>query len=609
MVLEYFYRPTWKSHASRSVSDSSATPLDAPNVPYLWAQCLIEELVRNGVDTFFVAPGSRSTPLTVAAARHPDARVVLHVDERGTAFAALGHGRTTRRPAGWITTSGTAVANGQPAAVEASVDGVPMILLTADRPPELRDTGANQTIDQVKIFGDYVRWQADVPPPSDDVDPAYVLTTTDQAVHRARRPPGGPVHLNCGFRKPLEPVEDDSSVSVPAAVREWATGTAPFTQYPTPSPAPASPEIDALAGAIDGVERGLVVAGRLDTAAAVDATRRLAVRLGWPLLPDLTSHLRLGPADYAARVPYADLVLTAKTMWEEYAPEAVLQIGGRFTSKRLRHFLRDSAPSPWAVVRPDPRRVDPDHRVTHHVEAEVEPFVEALLSRMGAVPNPSTWRDAWRTAGERAGTVVAEHADGAYLTEPALATLLSRHVPADHALVAASSMPVRDLNRHASTDGPPVPVYANRGASGIDGTVATAAGIAEGRDGPVTLLIGDLALWHDLNSLALLREQPGVVVAVNNDGGGIFHFLPIREHDDFDPYFTTPHGRDFEDAAATFDLPYHRPETPADFRAAYEEACRSDESALIEVQTSRGANRRVHEALEEDVAAVVGRTP
>ncbi len=588
------------------MSDLSATPLDAPNVTYLWAQCLIEELVRNGIDTFFVAPGSRSTPLTVAAARHPDARVVLHVDERGTAFAALGHGRSTRRPAGWITTSGTAVANGQPAVVEASVDGVPMMLLTADRPPELRDTGANQTIDQVKLFGDYVRWHVDVPPPTTDVDPAYVLTTVDQAVHRAQRPPSGPVHLNCGFRKPLEPVETDASVTVPDAVRDWASTEAPYTQYPTPEAEPAAAEVEALAEAIEGVQHGLVVAGRLDTGAAVDATRRLSEHLGWPLLPDLTSHLRLGPTDQYHRVSHADLVLTAETMHEQTQPRAVIQVGGRFTSKRLRHFLRDSAPTPWAVVRPDPRRVDPDHRVTHHVEADVASFVASLRSRMEDSPASSSWWNAWRTADERATRIVEDHADEGRLTEPAVATLLSRRVPADHALVAASSMPVRDLNRHASTDGASVPVYANRGASGIDGTVATAAGIAEGRDGPVTLLIGDLALWHDLNSLALLRERPVVVVVVNNDGGGIFHFLPIQDHDDvFDPYFTTPQDRSFASAADTFDLAYYRPDSVEAFQDAYEQACAAPGPVLIEVQTDREANRRVHEELEQSVAAAV----
>ena len=587
------------------MSPPSPRPLDAPNVTYLWTQCLIEELVRNEVDTFFVAPGSRSTPLTVAAAQHPDARVVLHVDERGTAFAALGYGRATQRPAGWITTSGTAVANGQPAVVEASTDGVPMMLLTADRPPELRDTGANQTVDQVKIFGDYVRWHADVTPPTEKVDPAYVLTTTNQAVHQSRRPPAGPVHLNCGFRKPLEPVGGDASVSVPGAVREWATGEAPYTQYPTPVSEPASADVGALARAIEGVEEGIIVAGRLDTPGAVKATRRLAEHLGWPLLPDIASHLRLGAAE-SPRVAYADLVLTAEPVREKYQPQAVLQIGGRFTSKWLRHFLRDSAPDPWAVIRPDPRRVDPDHRITHHVEAGVAPFADALLSRMGSVPDASSWRERWLTANEQVAEIVEGHAQEASLTEPGVATLLSRDFPSDHALVAASSMPVRDLNRHASTQGLAVPAYANRGASGIDGTVATAAGISRGRNSPVTLLIGDLALWHDLNSLALLRNQPVVVVVVNNDGGGIFHFLPIQEHDDvFEPYFTTPQGRSFEAVADTFDLAYHRPETLQAFREDYETACEASGPALLEVQTERQANRRVHAELEQAVSDAI----
>jgi 2-succinyl-5-enolpyruvyl-6-hydroxy-3-cyclohexene-1-carboxylate synthase len=590
------------------VSDSSFAPLDAPNVTYLWAQLLIEELVRNGTDTFFAAPGSRSTPLTVAAARHPDAEVCLHVDERGNAFAALGWGRATGRPAGWITTSGTAVANGQPAVVEASVDGVPMMLLTADRPPELRDTGANQTIDQNKIFGDYIRWQADVPVPTTDIDPAYVLTTANQAVHQSRRVPAGPVHLNCAFRKPLEPVEAETALTVPDEVKRWAGEEAPFTTYPVPSVTPSSADVEALVRAMEGGQQGLVVAGRLDTPEAVEATRRLAVRLGWPLVPDLTSHLRLGDEDHTPRVAYGDLVLTSQAFREQHAPQAVLQVGGRFASKRLRHYLRDHAPDPWAVVRPTPSRVDPDHRVTHHVESHVAPFVEALLARMGAAsPEPSDWREAWRTATDRAAQVVTAHADDPPLTEPAVATLLSRHVPADHAIVAASSMPVRDLNRHAATDGPAVPVYANRGASGIDGTVATAAGVARGHDRPVTLLIGDLALWHDLNSLALLQDQPVVVVVVNNDGGGIFHFLPIREHDDvFEPYFTTPQGRSFASAAETFGLAYHRPDSPDAFRETYAQACATDGPVLIEVQTDRDDNRRVHEELEERVAAAVG---
>ncbi|MFP4227799.1 MAG: 2-succinyl-5-enolpyruvyl-6-hydroxy-3-cyclohexene-1-carboxylic-acid synthase [Salinivenus sp.] len=583
-----------------------SAPLDAPNVTYLWAQVLIEELVRNGVRTFFVAPGSRSTPLTVTAARHPEAEVTLHVDERGGAFAALGVGRATQRPAAWITTSGTAVANGLPAVVEASMDGVPLLLLTADRPPELRDTGANQAIDQVKLFGRYTRWHVDLPPPTDNIDPAYVLTTVNQAVHRAVRPPAGPVHLNCGFRKPLEPIEAESPTEVPVAVQDWAEADAPFTEYPTPTPHPSASAVEALSPQLNDERRGLVVAGRLQTDAEATAARRLATRLGWPLIPGLTSRLRLQANEMGSAVSYADLVLASASFRERYAPEVVVHLGGRFVSKRLRFFLRESAPEVYAVVRPAPSRLDPDHRVTHHVESGVVPFVEKLLGHTGAVPEASSWRSAWTDANERAAAVVKSHAATAdALTEPLVATVLTDECPPDHALVAASSMPVRDLDRHAST-GRGTVAYANRGASGIDGTVATAAGVADGRGGPVTLLIGDLALWHDLNSLALLEDRSVVVVVVNNDGGGIFHFLPIRDHDDvFDPYFTTPHGRSFASAAATFGLPYRQPDTPEAFRRAYREACGRSGSTVLEIQTDREANQTVHEQLEQAVASAV----
>lgn len=582
-----------------------ASPEGAPNVTYLWAQLLIEELVRNGVTTFFVAPGSRSTPLTVAAGRHPHADVVLHVDERGTAFAALGVGRATRRPAAWITTSGTAVANGQPAVVEASEDGVPMVLLTADRPPELQKTGANQTIDQEKIFGNYVRWTASMPPPNSEIDPTYVLTTVDQAVHQATRTPPGPVHLNCAFRKPLEPVETEATVRVPDQIVEWGSGTTAYTQYPASKSMTAPSNIDALADALQGEDRGLIVAGRLDTAAEAEAVRRLAGHLGWPLLPDLTSRLRLGPADPALRIAHADLLLTMDSFREAYPPNAVLQVGGRFNSKRIRHYLRDSAPSPWAVVRPDPGRVDPDHRVTHHFETHIEPFVGAVVARTERRATGSPWARAWTEADEAAREIVTRHADEPPLTEPAVATLVSRHLPSGHALVASSSMPVRDLNRHAvaASDGP---AFANRGASGIDGTVATASGVARGLDQPVTLLIGDLALWHDLNSLPLAQDPPLVVVVVNNNGGGIFHFLPIREYDEvFEPYFTTPQNRTFEEAAATFDLKYWRADTPETFVEAYSEASSGAVGTILEVQTDRQDNREHHRALERQVRAAL----
>ncbi|GIV62640.1 MAG: 2-succinyl-5-enolpyruvyl-6-hydroxy-3-cyclohexene-1-carboxylate synthase [Rhodothermaceae bacterium] len=575
---------------------------DAPNSNHLWASLLVEELVRCGVTAFFLAPGSRSTPLVTAVAAHADAVPLLHVDERGTAFAALGYARATRRPAAWVTTSGTAVANGMPAVVEAATDAVPLLLLTADRPPELRQTGANQTIDQPGLFGDYVRWRFDLPAPEPGLDPAMVLTTVDQAVYRAMRSPAGPVHLNLMFREPLAPDPSDGAPLERADhLRAWFERGTPYTTY---AAVRAAARAEALRPLIDGARRGLIVAGRLDTPSEGAAVQRLARHLGWPLLADVGSQARLGPGA-PTRIDTFDLLLGHAAWAQEHRPDGVLYLGRRATSKRLAAFLDATRPDVLAVIRPDPFRFDPSHRVTHRVETEVVPFVEALTAEP-APPSAPGWQDAWTAADRRLKAWLGTALSGTGLSEPAVARAVTRLIPPEQALVLASSMPVRDADTFATPEGAPVPVYTNRGASGIDGTVATAVGVARARGRPVTLLIGDLALLHDLNALMLLREVPVVVVVINNDGGGIFHFLPIARHERFfEPFFGTPHGLGFEHAARLFGLPYHRPDTLPAFEAVYQAACAAGRSALIEVVTDRHANVALHRRLLDEARAVV----
>jgi 2-succinyl-5-enolpyruvyl-6-hydroxy-3-cyclohexene-1-carboxylate synthase len=575
---------------------------DTPRANRLWAYLIVEELLRCGVGFFCVAPGSRSTPLVAALAASEKARSLIHFDERGTAFAALGYARATGRPAAWITTSGTAVANGLPAVVEAATDGVPMVLLTADRPPELRQTGANQTIDQPDIFGDYVRWRFDLPAPDPDIDPAMVLTTVDQAAYRASRTPQGPVHLNLMFREPfLSGPEDEDIPSGPAS---WVQGDEPYTRYAATKPAVDEMEIYRLWETLRPVKHGLVVAGRLASRKQGEAVLRLAGTLGWPLLPDLGSQVRLGSEGIAA---HYDALVAGDSFAGSHVPEAVVHVGGRALSKRLEQFLASSRPDPYVVVRENPFRLDPAHRVTHSVEANVLDFCTALVWAATEAPpamNP-LWTAGWLEASEE----VARHLEGIFSgepNEPLVARLLSRNVPPDHGLVVASSMPVRDLDTYATTDGAPVPVAANRGASGIDGTVATAAGFARGLGRPVTLLIGDLALLHDLNSLAMLRDVHVIVVVLNNDGGGIFSFLPIARHEEFfEPYFGTPQGVGFEPAAKMFGLAYEHPGTMEEFVEAYGSACARGSSSLIEVKTDRKENVTLHRRLLEEVAALV----
>lgn len=574
-----------------------------PQANRLWASLVIEELVRSGVDFFCLAPGSRSTPLVAALAENPNAKSLVHFDERGTAFAALGYARATGRPAAWLTTSGTAVANGLSAVVEASTDGVSMLLLTADRPPELRRTGANQTIDQPDIFGDYVRWSFDLPAPDPETDPATVLTTVDQAVYRATRAPKGPVHLNLMFREPFlpEPGAETADLSAP---ERWRESGEPYTRYAPARPAVGEEQVDALWSELRAVERGLVVAGRLESRVQGEAVSRLAEVLDWPLLPDVGSQVRLG-ADSAHHAPYYDALLAGERFAEAHAPEAVLHFGGRAVSKRLEQFLARAHPNPYAAVRENPFRLDPTHRVTHSIEAGVEDFCAALAHAAGRRPSAGAadWTASWREASEKVGLRLEHRLSGEKdLNEPLAGRLVSQNIPGDHGLAVASSMPVRDLDTFAAADGAPVPVAANRGASGIDGTVATAVGYARGSGKPVTLLIGDLALMHDLNSLAMLHGLPVTVVVLNNDGGGIFNLLPVARQEFFEPYFGTPHGLTFEDAAAMFGLGYERPASAQEFLKAYSAACTRNSPALIEVSTDRKANAALHEELLENAA-------
>ena len=586
----------------------------APNVNHLWAALLVEELVRQGTTFFVVCPGSRSTPLAVAVADNPKAEALVHWDERAAGFVALGWGRATGRPAAVVTTSGTAVANLLPAAVEARQSGVPLLLLTADRPPELRDTGANQAIRQPGLFSTVARWEYDLGTPSPDVDPATVLTTAAEAA--ARTCDGGPVHLNLPFREPLAAVPDGTNpATLLRGLATWAEGEDPYTRRVAPV---MHPEVGDLAHAIHGVERGVVVLGPLEPgdAETPTAAAEIADRLGWPLLPDLLSGARLGRVTEAAATAY-DLALASPVL-RGVPAKAVLQFGGRPTSKRLARWIADAHPGLYLHVHAHAERIDPDHRVTHRMVAPVGTVAraldEALASRDARRPSrpDDGWRTRWRVASSTASRAAATALSESGVSEPEIARSLVRMLPKGAGLVAAASMPVRDLDTYAEAGGPSVAVVANRGASGIDGTVATAAGFARGRGLPTGLLIGDLALLHDLTSLALLRDGPPVIVVViNNDGGGIFHRLPVASgdgrlaDDTFERFFGAPHGLAFEHAATQFGLAYHVPDSVGTLEAALDRSLSSGSSALLEVRTDRREQAALRARIEAACAEAV----
>jgi 2-succinyl-5-enolpyruvyl-6-hydroxy-3-cyclohexene-1-carboxylate synthase len=576
---------------------------DAPNIQSLWGDLIIEELVRNGVDRFVVCPGSRSTPLVQAIVRNPRAQATLWIDERGGAFHALGMSRADGWPQAVVTTSGTAVANLLPAVVEASLDGVPLVLLTADRPHELREVGANQSIKQMGIFSDHVRWAFDLPAPDTQMPARALLTTIDDAVHHAVDGHAGPVQLNCPFREPLAPTVEPWDTAWLDPIRAWIDDDEAMLEVPVGDLIEGL-YAEGLAERLREAERGVIVCGTLPQEADRLGVGLLADALGWPVWTDIRSQMRLG-ARLPQRHVHLDRILAAKGA---PVPDVVLQFGGRLTSKRMQAVLDRGAAATYILVDPEPSRLDPGHTVTHRVVSDIDAFsgvLEAFLTE-APVTAPALDVRAADSSLEAATRVAVEAGDS--LSEPWVARWLSQHMDTDHVLFVSNSMPIRDMQTYAAADGGERTVYTNRGASGIDGIVATAAGCAQGEPSPCTLLIGDVALLHDVNALAMLAalEQPLTIVVLNNGGGGIFSFLPIAEHEDvLRPFIETPHTMRFDGVCASFGVPYVRVDARDTFSVAYSAAIASGTSSVIEVGSDIGGNHAHHERIEASINAAL----
>jgi len=580
----------------------------APNINYAWTSLMIDELIRNGIDYFCLSPGSRSSPLANAVANNKKASSFVHFDERGAAFHALGHCSATKKPVVVISTSGTAGANFLPAVIEASKKKLPLIILTADRPPELRKTGADQTIDQVGIFGEYVRWQFDMPCPTTEINPEMVLTTVDQAVHRSKGSPQGPVHINCMFREPLAPVKGQK---IPAEyfknIKFWESSTLPYTRYSKPMPAldlDTKKEIKRVASEI---RKGLIVVGKLASSREINLALELGQKCGWPIFPDITSGLRLG-SKHPNVISYFDQLLLSRRFQQAYVPDGIIHLGGRITSKRWHQYLQELTPRQYVMVNSHPLRNDPLHNVTLRAEMPVNLFCEAFLIGRKAqrvLPAVRKLKSANELLSKELDLILNPLKQ---LNEIAVARIVSRTIPSEHGIFLASSMPIRDIDMYAVNDGESVPVGSNRGASGIDGTIASAIGFAQGTKRPTTLLIGDIAFLHDLNSLAMLQstKMPLIVVVLNNNGGGIFSFLPIANFNNtFEKFHGTPHNLKFQDAAKMFGLQYAHPRTVAEFTSEYKKALKDKVSSVIEINSNRTDNYELHCRIQKKLAAVI----
>lgn len=545
----------------------------ASQINALWAHLLLEELCRLGVRHLCIAPGSRSAPLTLAAAEQPGLQCHTHFDERGLGFFALGLAQGLNAPVALLTTSGTAVANLYPAVVEARQSGMPLWILSADRPLELIDVGANQAIPQTGIFAHYPIYQQDLPAPSLALSPRFLLASLDEAARQQALTPG-PVHLNCRFPEPLYPqaaIPDWQDYLAPLG--SWLDDAAPWQRTARPQPDLSAPDWPAFCR-----EPGLIVAGRLTDPGEAESIRALARTLGWPLLADIQSQLRFAPE----ALPLYDLALHHAGIQAALGQAKVLlQLGGRLVSKRLSQFIaRQPWQQAWLIDRHG-ARLDENGPFRVRQQAPVGAWCQARLSQ---TPAQAPWLDLTEPL-TRLGQGLDAHLPT--LSEAALCRRLPRVLRGQ--LLLGNSLPIRLLNSLAGTgagtgDGPSR-VLSNRGASGIDGLIATAAGWAHSHPHePTTLLLGDTSALHDLNSLALLRDLPGpfVLLLINNDGGSIFHLLPVPEAAKA-PFYRLPHGLDFAQAAGQFGLCYQAPDNLDAALAAYRQALDGGQH-LIEIK-------------------------
>lgn len=578
------------------------------NMNHLWAGLLIEELVRCGVSFFCISPGSRSAPLTLAVAEHPTVEKVWHYDERSAAFYALGYAKAIGKPAALVCTSGSAVANYWPAVVEASVSRIPLILLTADRPPELLDTGANQAIDQINIFGRYVRWFYSLPCPDFSIQPQMVLTTAGQAVYRALNAPAGPVHINCMFREPLAPEpQPDGLEAYLEPLRTWRTSNDPYTTWHVPRRTLTTVQQRRILMAVTAAQRGALVIGRLTSKQEAYAVHALATALKWPVFPDVTSGLRMG-TEHPLFVHYYDILLLSEAFRRSMEIELILHVGGELVSKRFIEFL-GTRRVPYYLVSDHPCRHDPLHCVTERFEISPLDFATWLEPSVREGIHKD-WGEPLGRASQLAGQTLNDllNKEHEKLTEPKIARLISQLRPKGSILFCGNSLPVRMVDMFADAAGPHGAVVANRGASGIDGNISTALGFAQARKQPLTVLVGDLTALHDLNGLFFARNAqiPMVIVVINNDGGGIFSFLPIHDYPKhFERWFGTPHGMTLQHAAGLFGLDYFAPKTATDFADTYQKALERPGAAVIEVRTDREETLQVTRALQQAVVSAV----
>src|SRR6266480_1418000 len=606
--------------------NASIVTQDSANPAYIYAVVFVDELQRAGIRNVVICPVSRSTPLALAFAAQTAIRTWMHVDERSAAFFGLGMAKQLRKPVALLCTSGTAAANFLPALVEAKLSHVSLLVLTADRPHELRDNGAPQSIDQNRLYGTYAKWFVEVAlPEATDAAFRYIRTTADRAVATAQAIPAGPVHLNFPFREPLTPEPIPEQPLPPVEQRDliaWQgrRDNAPFIEvHDAPLGAPENITIGNILRLVGEAQRGLIIVGPNDDPTLVEPLVRLAQYLGYPILADPLSQLRCGTYNRSLILTSYDAFLRIDSFIEGAQPELLIRFGAMPTSKPLLLYLKRYASSPLVVIDGNSGWEEPTQLASQLIHANptalCQDLFNALEQHQTGEERPSaasqTWLNLWQDI-DKITQQALQNAiyDFNELFEGRVFSELANLLQDGTTLYIGNSMPVRDLDTFFWFSERRIRIIGNRGANGIDGIISSALGTSAvaGQHEPTILVLGDLSFFHDLNGLlaACLHRLNLTIILINNDGGGIFSFLPQAAYPEhFEQLFGTPTGLDFRLAVEMFGGRFQRVENWESFRKAVNQGLHTGGLDVIEIPAERTSNVKMHRQLWEVVKKAI----
>ena len=575
------------------------------NRNFVFSKVFVDELARSGVQHACISPGSRSTPLVMSLAQQSSIKTWIHLDERSAAYFALGIARALGKTVVILATSGTAPANLFPAVVEAHYSHAPVLIVTADRPPDQWEWGANQTIDQTRMYGSHAKWSVNMPMP--EVTPdllRYARAMACRAVSTTIQLPAGPVHINFPFREPLIPDHvpgDLPERGLPYAETAWE-GRArekAYTQVQIGRSSLNKEQVAQITADLQKLRRGIIICGPQNDLAFPSQLTKLANQLGFPILADPLSQMRCGPHDRRLIIDCYETFLSSEKLVAALEPEVILRFGATPTSKALLTYIKHHHRAHQLLIQ-ETDWPDPSHLTTNMVQANPSQVVTELTKGVVTTPDKG-WIERWlAVAATTRASITQQLALIDEMFEGKIFAELAGLIPTKGVLFAGNSMPVRYLDSFYPSTSQQIRFLANRGASGIDGVVSTALGASAVLQDPTFLVVGDLSFYHDMNGLLAAKQYPlnATIIVANNNGGGIFSFLPQREYPQtFEKYFATPHGLTFESSARLYSLTYSKITSWQEFRTSISKNLGGSRTTILEVPGDRERNLEFHRGI------------